>query len=505
MSSNRPERLLSIRQLDGSLHKMTFAEALQSAQQQLALGQTFPALHAADQILEVAPRDPRAHNLMVRCYLSNNAPEKAQLHLDRSLRLSAELHDTHFLQSQIYAHRNNHRAAISCLQRAISLAPKIDFYYSETGRILFLLGDEYKALKFYRKAIAINPWCHSAYNNLIRLRNTRFSEDELKIIDDMLTSGMDIATKGALYFSLSKHYEREDNTNKQMEALHKGNELMHSITQYRAADDDVSRFDIISGIFSENRIRELRKPSGGARLIFIIGFPRSGSTLTEKILSAHKKVQSAGESNLIMRSLMDAHDRPDIHFPYICSQYGKEEVEKVARSIRRLCEQFPRGAMITEKSLGNYTSIGLIKILLPDAKIVHVTKNAVDNCFGCYKQIFNVGQWPCIYNLEELKLFYINYHKVMNYWRSIFPGEIFHLEYEALIEDQEGVTRKLLEYCGLPWTDACLDFHEKPGLVRSTSSSQVRQKLYSHAVNQSEKYAEHLKPLLELNDLPPWV
>lgn len=505
MSSNRPERLLSIRQLDGSLHKLTFTAALQSAQQQLGLGQTFPALHTAEQLLKAAPHDPRAHNLMVRCYISNHAPEKAQLHLNRSLRLSGELHDTHFLQSQIYAYQNNHRAAISSLQRAISLAPRSDFYYSEAGRLLFLLGDEEKALKFFRKAIAINSQSHTAYNNIIRLKNTRFSEDELKAIDVMLASGMAEAAKSSLYFSLSKHYERENDTDRQMEMLHKGNELMHSITQYRAADDDAARFDVISSIFTADRIRELRKKSGGSRLIFIIGFPRSGSTLTEKILAAHKKVQSAGESNLIMKSLMDAHDRPDINFPYIFAQYGREEVEKAARSVKQLCEQYPRGSMITEKSLGNYTAIGLIKTLLPDAKIVHVTKNAVDNCFGCYKQIFNVGQWPCIYNLDELKLFYMNYHKVMNYWRSMFAGEIFHLEYEALIEDQEGVTRKLLEYCGLPWTDACLEFHEKPGLVRSTSSSQVRQKLYSHAINQSEKYAEHLKPLLELNDLPPWV
>jgi hypothetical protein len=233
--------------------------------------------------------------------------------------------------------------------------------------------------------------------------------------------------------------------------------------------------------------------------VFIVGMPRSGTTLIEQIVSSHPSAHGAGEIEAvagIYRSI--AHRlgfaEPE---PECMSVLNKEMIEEYsARYLRDLTLHCPSAARITDKFPQNFFAIGLIKTLFPDARIVHCQRNSLDNCTSLFFHCFNT--FKATFELTELGQYYRQYQRLLSHWEDLFPGEILTVQYEDLVMNQESVSKQLIEYIGLEWDENCMEFQNSDRNTSSPSNVQVRQPIYETSINRWKDYERQLQPLIEV-------
>jgi hypothetical protein len=247
--------------------------------------------------------------------------------------------------------------------------------------------------------------------------------------------------------------------------------------------------------------------------IFIVGLPRSGSTLVEQILASHSQVEGTGElSNLMQIATAIGRYRPDhLHYPRSVIDlrpkdwraYGQQYIEETRR--HRQTEK----PFFTDKLPNNFPHVGLLHLVLPNAKIINARRHPLDSCLGAYKQLFGRGQ-NFTYDMVDLAEYYRNYHNTMQHWHRVLPGKVLDVHYEETVSDLEGQVRRILEHCRLPFEEACVRYHETSRAVKTASSEQVRQPIYKEALGKWRRYEKHLDlwkdELAEIIDsLPPKV
>ena len=230
--------------------------------------------------------------------------------------------------------------------------------------------------------------------------------------------------------------------------------------------------------------------------VFILGMPRSGTTLVEQILASHPRVFGAGEL-FYLPELVSA-GQAGSRFPGDFPTLSGERLREIGR---RYCERLqslaPKADRITDKLPANFRFAGLIHLVLPKARIIHVRRDPVDTCFSCYSKLFPSGQ-DYTFELGELGRYYRGYESLMEHWRSVLPaGAMLEVQYETLVADIEGQARRMIEYCGLEWDERCLRFYETERSVRTASFAQVHKPLYGNAVGRWRPYRAHLRGLLD--------
>jgi hypothetical protein len=261
----------------------------------------------------------------------------------------------------------------------------------------------------------------------------------------------------------------------------------------------LARFARIRAIFSADLMAR-RSGIGCASSVpvFVIGMPRSGTTLVEQILASHSKVFGAGElpdlSNAVARlRVQDGHAFPEI-VPLLSDRQLRQIGENYAASISSLA---PAAERITDKMPLNFFFAGLISLALPNARIIHVRRDPVDTCFSCFSTLFT-GEHRVAYELSELGRYYRAYENLMEHWRRVLPaGAMIEVQYEKVVADLEGEARRLIAHCGLEWEDACLAFDRTERAVRTASVAQVRRPIYRSSVGRWQRYQLHLRPLLD--------
>jgi hypothetical protein len=259
-------------------------------------------------------------------------------------------------------------------------------------------------------------------------------------------------------------------------------------------------FDRIETVFTRELIA--RKSGGGdsSRLpIFVLGMPRSGTTLVEQIIASHPMVHGAGELQTFNDVLLTVRG-PDgnvLAYPEFVPALNAAALQKIGtRYVKLIAEQAPKAERITDKMPSNYYFAGLIHLALPNAKIIHTVRDPVDTCVSCFSKLFTAEQ-NHTYDLGELGRYYKCYEKLMAHWRRVLPeGTMLDVRYEEVIDDLEAQARRIIAYCGLPWDKNCLSFHETERPVRTASATQVRQPIYKSAVGRWRVYEEQLGPLL---------
>jgi hypothetical protein len=192
---------------------------------------------------------------------------------------------------------------------------------------------------------------------------------------------------------------------------------------------------------------------------------------------------------------------PGMPFPAAINTDQPEQLQFIADAYIQIMDSISSHPVITDKTLGNHIFIGILHRLLPNAKFVYVKRHPVATCYGCYKRVFSGASLAYSYNMDHLVETYRDYSELMAHWEKVLPGKIHTVEYEKLIADQENVTRKLLQYCELPWEPQCLDFHKNERAVNTLSNTQVRQKLYTSAIDQWQQHQQYLGPLMALADI----
>jgi len=302
-----------------------------------------------------------------------------------------------------------------------------------------------------------------------------------------------------LNFALGKVREDLKDYDQAMSHYAEGNALKRATVSY-SVERDQRVFSEIKNTFSAEFFSQ-RRDYGVSSIapIFILGMPRSGTSLAEQILSSHSDVLGAGERkdlDMVIRRSMSS-SKQDAWLDEI-SCLGSEKISDIASQyLQRIASRFKFTGHFTDKMPGNFMYIGMIRLLFPNAKIIHCVRDPVDTCFSSYKRYFSGDGLYFTYNQKELGQYYGYYRELMDYWHQLFPDEIHELSYENLISDQEAETRKLLEFCDLSWDDKCLTFYEASRIVSTHSITQVRKPLYRSSVKLWQRYASYLQPLLE--------
>ena len=308
--------------------------------------------------------------------------------------------------------------------------------------------------------------------------------------------------KVELHFALAKAYNDLKRYEPAFEHLQKGNAIKRRRVSYgEALDMEFSR--AIAASFT-SELFETRRGAGDPSdvPVFVVGMPRSGTTLVEQILASHPSVFGAGELMYMYRLAESGHAGGN--FPFDIASLPDDALRRFggfyAARVRALAPQAKR---IVDKLPANFRLVGLIRLALPNARIIHVRRDPLDTCFSCYSKLFSQNL-DFTYDLGELGRYYKAYDKLMEHWRNVLPeGAMLEVQYEDLVSDFEPQARRLIAYCGLEWDDGCLSFHKTVRPVRTASAGQVRQPVFKTSIGRWRPYREHLRPLLDALGVSP--
>ncbi|MBK8631554.1 MAG: sulfotransferase [Sphingomonadales bacterium] len=384
------------------------------------------------------------------------------------------------------------------LLEALPNNPGINLTY---GHALKTVGRQDEAVSAYRKAYQVRQDCGDAFWSLANLKTYRFTDDELTQMREQEASAtVALADRYHLCFALGKALEDRKAHEESFTYYERGNRLKREELKYDPArlEDEMAlqRAHVTAALL--DRFKGAGSPASDP--IFIVGLPRAGSTLLEQILASHSQAEGTMELPNIMAL---AHRLDHRRMRNDTPEYPANLGELTAEELTGFGEDFIRDTRIyrkegtpffIDKMPNNFRHIGLIHMILPNAKIIDARRSAMGCCFSGFKQLFAEGQ-EFTYGLEEVGRYYRDYVRLMDHWDQVLPGKVLLTRYEEVVADLETQVRRLLDFCGLPFEEACLNFHETERAVRTASSEQVRQPLYRSGVDQWENYSTWLDPL----------
>ena len=469
------------------------------------------ALTQIDRVLLASPGMPQGLLTRAQCLLALGRRSEACVAAKAAL--AGATTDPLLLDAvgSFFSFAGDQHTALEAFEQAAALAPDNAHFIFNRATVRRFLGQLAAAEADYDRVIALRPADFEAYKNRSDLRTQTADRNHVAELEGLVARGFaDWRSEVQIRYTLAKEYEDLGDYRKSFDELRQGARKRRENLRYDVAND-VSTVDWIIEAFPaavapggvhthttpEAAAREHAAPQPAAP-IFIVGLPRSGTTLVDRILSSHSQVRSAGELNDFALSLVAR----------VRSENGKEHLprrELVARSAHvdfaALGREYLSRARavvaegrFTDKMPLNYLYCGLIRRALPNAKIVHLTRHPMAAGYAMYKTLFKDG-YPFSYDLDEIAQYYIAYRKLMDHWSAVMPGAVYSLNYENLVADQIDETRKLLEFCGLDWEDACAEFHRNPSATTTASASQVRRPIYDSSVAQWRHYTAQLECL----------
>ncbi len=390
--------------------------------------------------------------------------------------------------------------AIAYYKRAIEARPDYITTHNNLGVALVEQGKIPDAIDSYQRALEIKPDYALAHRNLAFVKKYKNRDQQLETMEGLLENSMaSDEDRMFLSFALGKAYEDLKLHEKSFCYMQEGNRLKR-----RMLDFDIGR---ICGLYEKVKTifaKELFDEFSGSGIqdptpIFILGMPRSGSTLFEQILASHPDVHGAGElDDLHMVVEILNCESTQSHYPNAVTNLPLGQFAVLGRNyLDRIRLHSSTTRFITDKMPRNFEYIGMIKLMLPSAKVIHCKRDPMDTCFSIYKKFF-AGIHPYAYDKQELGKYYLLYEELMAHWHDTLPGFIFEIQYEDLVADQETRTRRLLDFCGLDWRDSCLDFFKTERPVQTASAAQVRQPIYKTSVKAWKNYEPYLQPLIEV-------
>jgi len=458
-------------------------------------------LGCLDQVLSLDPHDAPMLIKRAQCLLAlGRLPEACEAAAAAQLKAPADpvLYDA---LGSLFSRANDQQRALSAYERAVTLAPNNPHFIFNRATVYRFLGQLAEAEADYDRVIALKPADYEAYANRSELRTQSVDANHIDELEALIAQGI-AEWRGdvQIRYALAKEYEDIGEHAKSFQHLQQGAKKRRAHLRYDGSVD-VATVDWIIDAFPAAP-NDGTQPHGDAPSdapIFIVGLPRSGTTLVDRILGSHSQVHSAGELDHFALCMVDAVRRKsggaqlprrelvarsaDLDFPAL----GRDYLERARYAAAG-------GVRFTDKMPLNYLYCGLIRRALPNAKIVHVARRPMAACYAMYKTLFRDG-YPFSYDLGEIGRYYIGYRRLMDHWQATLPSAMYPMRYEALVADQPGETRKLLEFCGLEWQDACLEFHRNPSPTTTASAAQVRRRLYDSSVSQWRHYAAELAGL----------
>lgn len=452
--------------------------------------------------LQIRPGYPETMLGLAAVYRDQDRMEDAIALLNQCVQLHPDRAAAWCQYGALSMERGNAEEARAAYERALTIDASSSMALTGLGNLCLEQGKMEDAQRLLEQAIAIAPDDLGARFHLVQARKVSAGEANLQALEALLPRAASFSSEKAisLHYALGKAYDDLKDWDRAFPHFLEGARLKRAKLQY-SARDDAARVQRLISLTSREFLDSLRGGGDPSQTpVFVLGMPRSGTTLTEQIIASHPQVHGAGElSDLI--HMLHGHPsvaRNSIPFPENLTSLNTVSAGAMgAEYVRRLQARAPDAPRITDKMPANYLALGLIPALLPNARIIHVMRNPVDTCLSCFTRLFNRHQ-DATYDLYELGQHYANYARLMQHWREVLPASTFlDVQYESIVADMEGQARRLIDWVGLPWDDVCLDFHNNTRSVRTASVTQVRQPIYTSSIERWRNYEKFLGPLLE--------
>ena len=428
---------------------------------------------------------------------------KAENFYKKSISLNYKNPEAHNNLGALYKSLDKFKEAISCFEEAVSIAPRFFQAYHNLGNTYTSMGDFVEAKKNFEEAIKIFPNYTNSHRTLSRIINYANDEKhlhEMKKIYKQIDIN-DTENKTNIAFALGKAYEDIKDFDKSFKFYNEANNIYNKKVNFSIIFEK-EKCQKIKNTFSKKIFdKYIDCGSSGASSIFILGMPRSGTTLIEQILSNHPRVYGGDERDFITDLLIEnfgkKFDNVNLYFEGVMN-FDKENFRKMGEKYSSKMKDLSKNSeKYTDKMPENFFWIGYIKLILPNSKIIHCYRNPKDNCLSIYKNHFPGGKINYSYELTKIVDYYNLYSDLMHYWNNLLPNFIYNIKYENLISNPEDQIRSLLNACKLDWNNDCLNFHNNKRIVKTASDVQARSKLYNSSVNSWKNYEKFLKKYFE--------
>ncbi len=395
-----------------------------------------------------------------------------------------------------YAQASYPEKSIDAFEKAIELKQDSPNVYMAYAHVLKTVGNQPAALNAYRAAIRGKPDFGEVYWSMANLKVFRFEESEIGAMEAQLATGrLSDSSEIHFRFALGKAYEDRKDYDKAWHYYDTGNRKQRPLVSHDPLEMEQRHLKIMETFSREFLAERAGHGFDAPDAILIVGLPRSGSTLVEQILASHSQVEGTSELPTLSKlaASIGRYRADGLQFPASAGDLRK-------RDWRAYGQQYMEGAsrhrltgkpFFTDKLPNNFPLIGLLHLILPNARVINARRHPLDSCLGCYKQLFAKGQ-NFTYDMEDLAHYYRNYDTIIRHWHQVLPGAVLDVHYEDTVTDLEKQVRRILEHCGLPFEDACVHFHETERAVKTASSEQVRQPIYTGSLGMWRNYQRHL-------------
>ena len=455
------------------------------------------SIRVYEQAITLQPNNTLVHKNLGNSLHRVGQLQKALKCFEQALSLHPEYIDAGIDRAVVLRQLGRTEEALVQFEQVIDLKPDHIEAHIGLADILRDQGQAELAVERLKQCLNARPTCGLLYYRISMIK----PEQALIPAVEKLISEPDLSTGNAIYchFALGNLFKGGKSFDQAFSHFLKANTLHRETIAYDPKENSQT-IDRLIEVYTKRFFRRKRRFGSASKLpVFIVGMPRSGSTLVEQILSSHALVHGAGELGAIPAvhvsiALQLKHVKP----PPECMSLmdGIMVEEHSARYLQDLALHCPTAKRITEHLAGHFFKIGLIKTLFPDARIIHCQRNPLDTCISLFFHYF-MGL-KCSFDLTELGQYYMQYQRLMSHWQNLFPGEILNVQYEELVLDQEKVSKQLIDYIGLEWDEKCIDFHNNERAVMTPSNIQVRQPIYENSMNRWKHYEKHLQPLIEV-------
>lgn len=464
---------------------------------------TAGALHWIDALLVFQANNAQAWATKATLLKESERLPEALAAAERAVQLAPESADAAYTLGNVQQALGRAEEAFAAYARAGELpGVKAEDALISQAVLHMEQGEKTLAEAFFEKAIERFPASASTWYNWADLHRFTVNDPLLPRMQSLLQSDLLPRDRMLLDFALGKAYLDLEDSENAFRHLHAGNAAKRATFTYdhqqveTLVERIIAHFSTLQPTWPE---RVATSKCTGPAPVFVVGMPRSGTTLLEQILASHPAVYGAGELT-VLRSIIDGAGI----YPEAFLDWSSDRLHQLGEQYRERTKGFsPTATFLVDKMPANFFYAGLIPLLVPNARIIHCRRDPVDTCLSCYSKNFS-GEQRFSYDLRELGRFYRAYEQLMAFWRQILPEHLFlEVHYEDVVADSEQQVRRLLAFLGLPWESACLNFHETRRAVKTASVNQVRKPIYSSSVGRWKKHAAALQPLLETLQIDP--
>jgi tetratricopeptide (TPR) repeat protein len=466
------------------------------------VGQFTDAGHLLQRCLELAPDFHTARRSYASVLMRLQKPEAALLEAEKLLKVEPNNPSYLILKASILVRIGDHEDALKIYEKVLKDYPNQARAQMSYGHTLKTVGRLDESIEAYRKCIHQSPEVGEAYWSLANLKTFRFSDEDIGNMRKQVTAeGGDASDQSHLGFALGKALEDRGEFDESFKFYRRGNSIRrieHKHNPKINVFESVRQVRVLGKDFFE------RRNDWGCQApdpIFIVGLPRAGSTLLEQILASHSQVEGTSELPDIIsisRKLGEkSRKNPSGKYPECLAGMTAEQFRELGESYLKTTRiQRSDTPFFIDKMPNNFRHIGLIHLILPNAKIIDARRHPMGGCFSGYKQLFANGQ-TFTYGLEDIGKYYRDYVRLMDHWDAVLPGRVHRVLYEEMVADTDTQIRALLDYCGLNFEEQCLRFYETERAIRTPSSEQVRKPIYKDGLEQWRHFESHLGPLKE--------